>query len=134
MHQEHRVAERGDNQNGNTDFRRAEQAPLCACPSSRDEGPMWLYDDPYEPYVPRSIFRKKVPEPSAPPRPPPPGEPAAAATGEQEDTVEELREKLKEFVQTIMAVLRPYTDAYQAVLECCRQHSTVTTPPLKFAT
>ena len=80
-------------------------------------------------YVPRSIFRKKAPEPSATPP-----EPAVAATGEQEDTVEELREKLKEFVQTIMAVLRPYTDAYQAVLERCRQHSTVTTPPLKFAT
>ena len=89
---------------------------------------MWLYDDPYEPYVPRSIFRKKPPEPVAaqPPPPPPPAD--------GEDTVEELRDKLKEFVETIMAVLRPYTDAYQAVLECCRQHSTVTTPPLKFAT
>ena len=89
---------------------------------------MWLYDDPYEPYVPRSIFRKKLPEPPAPPPPPP----VPAAEGE--DTVEELREKLKEFVETIMDVLRPYTDAYEAVLECCRQHSTVTTPPLKFAT
>ena len=89
---------------------------------------MWLYDDPYEPYRPRSIFRQKPPEPPAP------AEPAATATGKREDTVEELREKLKEFVQTIMAVLQPYTDAYQAVLECCRQHSTVTTPPLKFAT
>ena len=104
---------------------------------------MWLYDDPKRTgplsrlrcahssqkasYRPRSIFRQKPPEP-------PPAEPAAAATGKQEDTVEELREKLKEFVQTIMAVLRPYTDAYQAVLECCRQHSTVTNPPLKFAT
>jgi hypothetical protein len=95
---------------------------------------MWLYDDPHEPGVPRSIFRKKAPEPSAAPTPPPPAERAAAATGKPEDTVEELREKLKEFVQTIMAVLQPYTDAYQAVLECCRQHSTVTTPPLKFAT
>jgi len=92
---------------------------------------MWLYDDPYEPYVPRSIFRKKAPEP---PPPPPPGEPAAAVAGKREDTVEELREKLKEFVQTIMAVLRPYADAYEAVLECCRQHSTVANPPLKFAT
>ena len=86
---------------------------------------MWLYDDPYEPYVPRSIFRKNLPEPPAPPPPPP---------ADGEDTVEELRDKLKEFVETIMAVLRPYTDAYQAVLECCRQHSTVTNPPLKFAT
>ena len=105
---------------------------------------MWLYDDPARTgplsrlrcahssqkasYVPRSIFRQKPPEPPAP------AEPAATATGKREDTVEELREKLKEFVQTIMAVLQPYTDAYQAVLECCRQHSTVTTPPLKFAT
>ena len=32
---------------------------------------MWLYDDPYEPYIPRSIFRKKAPEPSAAPPPPP---------------------------------------------------------------
>ena len=86
---------------------------------------MWLYDDPYEPYRPRSIFRKK------PPEPPPPPPPAAAAAAEGEDTVEELRDKLKEFVETIMAVLRPYTDAYQAVLECCRQHSTVTNPPLQ---
>ena len=86
---------------------------------------MWLYDDPYEPYVPRSIFRKKPPEPSAsqPPPPPPPAD--------GEDTVEELRDKLKEFVETIMAVLRPYTDAYQAVLECCRQHATVTNPRLQ---
>ena len=90
---------------------------------------MWLYDDPYEPYVPRSIFRKKPPEPSVAPPPPPPPPPAPAAEGE--DTVEELRDKLKEFVETIMAVLRPYTDAYQAVLECCRQHSTVTNPPLQ---
>ena len=94
---------------------------------------MWLYDDPYEPYVPRSIFRKKAPEPPAPPAPPPPAASDAAAA-EGEDTVEELRDKLKEFVETIMAVLRPYTDAYQAVLECCRQHSTVANPPLKFAT
>jgi hypothetical protein len=94
---------------------------------------MWLYDDPYEPYVPRSIFRKKAPEPPAPPAPPPPAASDAAAA-EGEDTVEELRDKLKEFVETIMAVLRPYTDAYEAVLECCRQHSTVTNPPLKFAT
>ncbi|MBL8292081.1 MAG: hypothetical protein JNN08_09605 [Bryobacterales bacterium] len=64
--------------------------------------------------------------------PPPPTAPPPAAEGE--DTVEELRDKLKEFVETIMAVLRPYTDAYQAVLECCRQHATVTNPPLKFAT
>jgi hypothetical protein len=85
---------------------------------------MWLYDDPYEPYVPRSIFRRKPLEPPAPPPPPPP----AAAT---EDKVEELREKLKEFVQTIMDVLRPYSDAYEAVLECCRQHSTITNPPLQ---
>lgn len=84
---------------------------------------MWLYDDPYEPYVPRSIFRKKPPEPPAPP-----------PEAEGEDTVEELRDKLKEFVQTIMAVLRPYTGAYEAVLECCRRHSTVANPPLKFAT
>lgn len=90
---------------------------------------MWLYDDPYEPYQPRSIFRKKAPEPPPAPAPPPPPPPA-----EGEDTVEESRDKLKEFVETIMAVLRPYTDAYQAVLECCRQHSTVTNPPLKFAT
>ena len=93
---------------------------------------MWLYDDPYEPYVPRSIFRKKpqppAPEPPAPPPPPPP------PPAEGEDTVEELRDKLKEFVETIMAVLRPYTEAYRAVLECCRQHSTVANPPLKFAT
>ncbi|MBL8295444.1 MAG: hypothetical protein JNN08_26600 [Bryobacterales bacterium] len=88
---------------------------------------MWLYDDPYEPYRPRSIFRRRPPEPPAPPPPPPP--PAGG-----EDKVEELREKLKEFVQTIMEVLRPYTDAYEAVLECCRQHSTVNTPPLKYAT
>jgi hypothetical protein len=88
---------------------------------------MWLYDDPYEPYVPRSIFRKKPP--AAPP-PPPPAEPVAAAA-EGEDTVEQLRENLKEFVETIMAVLRPYTEAYQAVLECCRQHATVTNPPLQ---
>jgi hypothetical protein len=81
---------------------------------------MWLYDDPYEPYVPRSIFRKK------PPEPPPPSPPPAA-----EDKVEELREKLKEFVQTIMDVLCPYPDAYEAVLECCRQHATVTNPPLQ---
>jgi len=51
--------------------------------------------------------------------------------GNGEETVEELREKLKEFVQTIMAVPRPYTDAYQAVLECCRQHATITNPPLQ---
>ncbi|MBL8296015.1 MAG: hypothetical protein JNN08_29495 [Bryobacterales bacterium] len=92
---------------------------------------MWLYDDPYEPYFPRSIFRKKTPAAPEPPAPPPPPPPPPA---EGEDTVEELREKLKEFVETIMAVLRPYTDAYEAVLECCHQHSTVTTPPLKFAT
>jgi hypothetical protein len=36
--------------------------------------------------------------------------PAAAGKG-QEDKVEELREKLKELAQTIMAVLRPYTNA-----------------------
>ena len=83
---------------------------------------MWLYDDRYEPYRARSIFRKKPPEPPAPPPPPP---------ADGEDTVEELRDKLKEFVETIMAVLRPYTDAYQAVLECCRQHATVTNPPLQ---
>ena len=105
---------------------------------------MWLYDDPKRTgprsrlrcahssqkaaYVPRSIFRKKAPEPPPAPAPPPP------PPAEGEDTVEELRDKLKEFVETIMAVLQPYTDAYQAVLECCRQHSTVANPPLKFAT
>jgi len=96
---------------------------------------MWLYDDPYEPYRPRSIFRKRPPEPSIAPPPAPQQQqqqPPPAAEGE--DTVEVLREKLKEFVQTIMDVLLPYTDAYEAVLECCRQHSTVTKPPLKFAT
>jgi hypothetical protein len=92
---------------------------------------MWLYDDPYEPVV-RAMFRvpsfaRKHQNHHAPPPPPPP-------PAEGEDTVEELRDKLKEFVETIMAVLRPYTDAYQAVLECCRQHATVTNPQLKFAT
>lgn len=95
---------------------------------------MWLYDEPYGPYVPRSIFRKR-PEPAAPPpEPATPATPADSATAPQGDTVESLREHLKFFINTILEVLQPYKDAYQAVLECCRHHATHISPPPELAT
>lgn len=109
MHQEHNAAEPGANQDENTDFRRAEQTPLSAS-SFRDDGPMWLYDEPYGPYVPRSIFRKK-PEPVQDPPP------AAAAAPEPpccRQTEARLQEKFNGFVDAIIRALAPYRDAYQA--------------------
>ena len=92
---------------------------------------MWLYDDPYEPYVPRSIFRKKpqpVPEQSAAPPPPPaaaprPAEPPAApevSSGVEMVTVAEVNALLDKWANVILGALRDFPDALHAVQDALR--------------
>ncbi len=89
---------------------------------------MWLYDDPYEPYVPRSIFRKKAPEPAAAPPPPPatapgPAEPPATpevSSGVEMVTVAEVNALLDKWANAILGVLRTFPEALRAVQDALR--------------
>ncbi len=129
----HRATERGAKQERNNDFCRAEQAPLCACSlesrfSRRRRAGRSLTNPPRKiphqrtPLRPRLLDRptrtnRPPPPPPRPSRPPSPCPhrltypPTHAASAYH--------------------LIRPYTDAYEAVLQCCRQHATVTNPPLQ---
>ncbi|MBL8290746.1 MAG: hypothetical protein JNN08_02855 [Bryobacterales bacterium] len=89
---------------------------------------MWLYDDPYEPYVPRSIFRKKAPEPAPAPTPPPApasksAEPQAVSevsSGVEMVTVAEVNAVLDKWANAILGALRDFPDALRAVQDALR--------------
>ena len=88
---------------------------------------MWLYDDPYEPYVPRSIFRKKPPEPPAPPPAPAaapgPAEPPATpevSSGVEMVTVAAVNAVLDKWANAILGALRDFPDALRAVQDALR--------------
>lgn len=75
---------------------------------------MWLYDDPYEPYVPRSIFRKKPQPPAPEPVPDPPATAAGGVPSCCRQTEARLQQKFDGFVDAIIRALMPFRDAYQA--------------------
>ena len=82
----------------------------------RNENSTWLYDDPYEPYRPRSIFRKKA-------EPPPPPDPVPAAADAPpsllspccRQTKIRIEKRFDRFLAAVVNALRPHTEAFQAL-------------------
>lgn len=82
----------------------------------RDENSFYLYDEPYGPYQPRSILRKKA-EP-----PPPPDPPAAPADAPQSplspccrQTRIRIEKRFERFLEAVVNAIRPHADAFQAL-------------------